>query len=84
MSETQKFEEVLKYRVAVNGQGSITDYEPLNEAALENFRDTPLPQLYKSTRTAQTSKLDPAAVAQFQVEFQPNTDLSVSDWQASR
>ncbi|KST67602.1 DUF4335 domain-containing protein [Mastigocoleus testarum] len=84
LSEKQKFEEVLKYRVAVNGEGSITDYEPLNEAALENFRDTPLPHLYKSTKIAQTSNLDPAAVAQFQVEFQPDTDLSVSHWQVSR
>ena len=81
LNQNQNFEKVLKYRIAVNEKGAITDYEPLNEAALENFRDTPLPQLYKSAKTTQGSNLNQEAVAQFQVEFQPDAELSVTRWQ---
>lgn len=84
LSQNQNFEKVLKYRVAVNEKGTITDYEPLNEAALEKFRDTPLPQLYRSTKTAQASDLTAENVAQFQVEFQPNAELLVTRWQSSQ
>ncbi len=84
LSDNQNFEKLLKYRVAVNETGAITDYEPLNEAALENFRNTPLPQLYKSTRNSQASNLNEEIVAQFQVEFKPDAELLVTRWQASR
>lgn len=84
LSQNQNFEEVLRYRVAVNEEGSITDYEPVNEAALEKFQDTPLPELYRSSNTNQGSNLNQGALAQFQVEFQPDAELSVTRWQESQ
>ena len=84
LSQDRNFEKVLKYRVAVNQEGAIIDYEPVNEAALEKFRDTPLPQLYKSAKTSQGSNLNQEPIAQFQVEFQPDAELLVTRWQASQ
>ena len=81
LSQDRNFEKVLKYRVAVNEAGTITDYEPLNEAALEEFRNTPLPELYKSSKTSPASNVNQEALAQFQVEFQPDGELSVNRWQ---
>ncbi|NJL65415.1 MAG: hypothetical protein HC903_31115 [Methylacidiphilales bacterium] len=38
----------LKYRVAVNKSGIITDYEPINQVAYDHFRETPLPLCTKN------------------------------------
>lgn len=75
------YEESLKYRVAVKQNGSIADYEPLNKEAFENFRQTPIPNLFSGDNTNNT---DREPLAQFQVEFQPGGKVEVTPWQGYR
>jgi Domain of unknown function (DUF4335) len=79
------FSRDLKYRVAVNKDGTIADYEPLNQVAFDYFRETPLPKIfyevYRSNVAAPNTK-DP--LAHFQVVFQPNGTLEVTPWEGYR
>ena len=82
---TPSFARDLKYRVAVNKDGMIADYEPLNQVAFDYFRQTPLPNLfqaiYGSTAAAPNTK---QPLAHYQVVFKPNGNLEVSPWQGYR
>lgn len=82
---TPSFARDLKYRVAVNKDGTIADYEPLNQVAFDYFRQTPLPKLfqaiYGSTAAAPNTK---QPLAHYQVVFKPSGDLEVSPWQGYR
>ncbi|MEA5595318.1 DUF4335 domain-containing protein [Rivularia sp. UHCC 0363] len=80
-SANSNYSEVLKYRVAVKENGSIADYEPLNKAAFDNFRQTPIPKLFPgdNPNAAQTEPL-----AQFQVEFKPGGEAEITPWQGYR
>jgi Domain of unknown function (DUF4335) len=83
---TPSFKSNLKYRVAVNKDGVIADYEPLNGAAFDHFRETPLPKLF----IANTGGSNIAAVnskeplAHFEVTFKPDGNLEVTSWQGYR
>ncbi|AKG21896.1 DUF4335 domain-containing protein [Calothrix sp. 336/3] len=72
----------LKYRVAVNKDGVIADYEPLNQVAFDYFRETPLPQMFQSVYgsniAAPNSK---EALAHFQVVFKPDGKVEIAPWQ---
>ncbi|NWF60743.1 MAG: DUF4335 domain-containing protein [Fischerella sp.] len=79
---TPSFQRDLKYRVAVNKDGIIADYEPLNQMAFDYFRETPLPQMFQSvygSNIAAPNNQEP--LAHFQVIFQPNGKLEVMPWQ---
>jgi hypothetical protein len=76
------YKEDLKYRVAVKQNGTIADYEPLNKAAYDNFRQTPIPKLFQGDNTNNTDTKEP--LAQFQVEFQPGGKVQVTPWQGYR
>lgn len=76
------YKENLKYRVAVKQNGSIADYEPLNKAASENFRQTPIPNLFRGDNT--NNKEQKESLAQFQVEFEPGGEVKVTPWQGYR
>jgi len=77
------YKEVLKYRVAVRENGTIADYEPLNKASFgENFRQTPIPKLFRGDNTNNASQKEP--LAQFQVEFKPGGEVEVRPWQGYR
>ncbi len=76
------YKEDLKYRVAVKQDGAIADYEPLNKAAYENFRQTPIPKLFQGDNTNNTDSKEP--LAQFQVEFKPGGKVEVTPWQGYR
>ena len=84
-SATPTFARDLKYRVAVNKDGTIADYEPLNQVAFDYFRQTPLPKMfqavYGSTVAAPNNK---EPLAHFQVVFKPNGALEVNPWQGYR
>ena len=84
-SGTPSFSQNLKYRVAVNKDGTIADYEPLNQVAFDYFRETPLPKIfyevYRSNVVAPTNK---EPLAHYQVVFQPNGTLEVTPWQGYR
>ena len=76
------YKEDLKYRVAVKQNGTIADYEPLNKAAFDNFRQTPIPKLFQGDNTTNTDSKEP--LAQFQVEFKPGGKVEVTPWQGYR
>ncbi len=84
-SGTPTFARDLKYRVAVNKDGMIADYEPLNQVAYDYFRQTPLPKMfqavYGSTIAAPNNK---EPLAHFQVVFKPTGAMEVSPWQGYR
>lgn len=82
---TPKFTKDLKYRVAVNKDGVIADYEPLNQVAFDNFRETPLPQMFQAVygnNSAAPNNKEP--LAHFQVVFQPSGKVEVTPWQGYR
>ncbi|QSJ17073.1 DUF4335 domain-containing protein [Nostoc sp. UHCC 0702] len=84
-SGTPTFTQDLLYRVAVNKDGTIADYEPLNQVAFDYFRETPLPKMfqavYGSTVAAANNK---EPLAHFQVVFKPSGKLEVTPWKGYR
>jgi hypothetical protein len=72
----RKFEQKLVYQVKVNQDGAIAHYEPLNQAALENLPQTPLPNL--PIVNASNSQ---QPVGNFEVVFTPRGVLEVTPWQ---
>ncbi|MEO1558719.1 MAG: DUF4335 domain-containing protein [Cyanobacteria bacterium J06632_19] len=76
------YKEDLKYRVAVKQNGSIADYEPLNKAAFDNFRQTSIPKLFQGDNTGNAQQKE--KLAQFQVEFKPGGKVEVAPWQGYR
>ncbi|MEH1903793.1 DUF4335 domain-containing protein [Nostoc sp.] len=81
-SGTPTFTQDLKYRVAVNKDGVIADYEPLNQVAFDYFRETPLPKMFNAiygSNVAAPNNKEP--LAHFQVIFKPSGKLEVSPWQ---
>ncbi|MEH2056521.1 MAG: DUF4335 domain-containing protein [Nostoc sp.] len=79
---TPTFTRDLKYRVAVNKNGVIADYEPLNQVAFDYFRETPLPQMFNAiygSNVAAPNNKEP--LAHFQVIFKPSGTLEVTPWQ---
>ncbi len=84
-SGTPSFSQNLKYRVAVNKDGAIADYEPLNQVAFDYFRETPLPKIFNTlygSNVAPPNTKQP--LAHYQVVFQPNGKLEVTPWQGYR
>ena len=83
---TPSFSQDLKYRVAVNKDGTIADYEPLNQVAFNYFRETPLPKIFSAlhdgSNVAAPNTKEP--LAHYQVVFQPNGNLEVTPWQGYR
>ncbi|MEH2113748.1 DUF4335 domain-containing protein [Nostoc sp.] len=81
-SGTPTFTRDLKYRVAVNKDGVIADYEPLNQVAFDYFRETPLPKMFNAiygSNVAAPNAKEP--LAHFQVIFKPSGTLEVTPWQ---
>ncbi|MEH1935482.1 MAG: DUF4335 domain-containing protein [Nostoc sp.] len=81
-SGTPTFTRDLKYRVAVNKDGVIADYEPLNQVAFDYFRETPLPKMFNAiygSNVAAPNNKEP--LAHFQVIFKPSGKLEVTPWQ---
>ncbi|BAB76279.1 all4580 [Nostoc sp. PCC 7120 = FACHB-418] len=79
------FTKDLKYRVAVTKEGTIADYEPLNQVAFDYFRETPLPRMFQAvygSNAAAPNNKEP--LAHYQVVFQPSGKLEVTPWQGYR
>lgn len=82
---TPSFTRDLRYRVAVNQNGLITDYEPLNQVAFDHFRETPLPTMFQEiygSNVAAPNNQEP--LAHFQVTFSPSGSLEIAPWQGYR
>ncbi len=75
---THNFTRDLKYRVAVNKEGILVDYESLNQAAFDYPKETPLPTLLKPANLAQPNSKEP--LAHFQIVFKPDGKLEVTPW----
>ncbi|MBW4486979.1 MAG: DUF4335 domain-containing protein [Trichocoleus desertorum ATA4-8-CV12] len=79
--EKPDFERELVYRVNVAPDGSIANYEPMNQPGSDYVEDTPLPTLLKSDAApAQNNSANQASLAPFRVVFKPNGVLQVSPW----
>ena len=74
----------LNYRVAVRKDGIIADYEPLNKAAFDNFRKTPLPKIFSEISQSNIAAYnDEEPLAHYQVRFtrhSPNGRLKIQPW----
>ncbi|GAA6621175.1 DUF4335 domain-containing protein [Scytonema sp. NUACC26] len=80
-SNKTSFPKDLKYRVALTKEGTIADYEPLNQVAFDYFRQTPLPKMFQDvygTNVAAANSKEP--LAHFQVVFKPDGNLEVTPW----
>lgn len=79
------FPRELRYRVAINKNGVIADYEPLNQVAFDYYTETPLPEIFKTlygSNLAAPENREP--LAHFRVLFKPNGVLEVSPWEGYR
>ncbi|MBD2311813.1 DUF4335 domain-containing protein [Desertifilum sp. FACHB-1129] len=74
------FTRSLEYRVGVNEQGAIADYEPLNQPAYDYLPETPLPNLRQAAVEDSAAPLPEDPLAQYRVVFTPNGVLQVSPW----
>lgn len=81
--DTSIYERNLKYRVAVTEDGIIADYEPLNKAAFDNFRKTPLPKIFSQTSKSNRIKsIEEKPLAHYQVRFIRNSDrFKIQPWE---
>lgn len=72
----------LNYRVAVQPDGEIADYEALNQAAFDYLDRTPLPSLLEVTENSRSGEVGSSEepLAQFKVVFTPEGILQVSPW----
>lgn len=68
----------LVYRVGVGKDGAIVGYKPVNPAALENAKRTPLLDLLYLPAAGSRPESDP--IAQFKVVFTPSGVLDVAPW----
>jgi hypothetical protein len=79
--EEPTFEQDLIFRVRVKQDGTIEDYQPTNQPAIDYAQETPLSKLGKLAPEASTST-EPLAL--FKVVFKPNGVLQVSPWRGFR
>lgn len=72
----------LKYRVAVNKEGVIADYEPLNKGAFDFYRETPLPKIFNEIYGSNVAPPDTKQpLAHYEVIFKPSGTLEIQPWQ---
>ena len=69
------FNQNLVYRVSTSQDGAIGNFEPLNQPAKDYTKETPLPNLLKSSETSSNSA---APAAKFTVVFAPTGTLEVN------
>ncbi|MBF2067069.1 MAG: hypothetical protein IGS39_22040 [Calothrix sp. C42_A2020_038] len=75
----------LKYRVAVNRNGVVADYEPINQVAYDYFRDTPLPLIFQELHGSNVAPpKDKEPLAHFRVVFKRNGLLEITPWRKLR
>jgi len=72
------FNQSLVYRIAVNQNGDITDYEPLNQAASDYIAETGIDTLTKSESFIANARAEPTVP--FLAVLSPQGVLEVSPW----
>ena len=79
---TPSFNTDLKYRVAVNKEGVIADYEPLNKGAFDFYRETPLPKIFNEIYGSNVAPPDTKQpLAHYEVIFKPSGTLEIQPWE---
>lgn len=68
----------LVYRVGVVKDGALVGYKPINQAALTNVNQTPLPTLLYIPANGSQPATDP--IAQYKVVFNPSGVVDVAPW----
>jgi hypothetical protein len=67
----------LVYRVAVDKDGVLSDYEPQNQSAFDYLKQTPLPEVLKNSN----SKVDiEEPLAHFKLVLKPSGVTEISPW----
>lgn len=75
----------LKYRVAVNRNGVVADYEPINQVAYDHFRETPLPMIFQELHGSNiAAPKDKEPLAHFRVVFKRDGSLQITPWRKLR
>ncbi len=69
LSATPTFKSDLTYRVAADESGEIVDYDPLNQAAFDYEKETPLPAVTKYDAAAASGA---KPLAQYTVVYRPD------------
>ena len=75
----------LIYRVAVTEDGTVVDYDSINQAAVDYLSQTPLGRIVKPEAagigtTESRSVVPQSPLAHFRVVFRPNGILEISPW----
>jgi hypothetical protein len=69
----------------VNRNGLVSDYEPINQAAYDYFRETPLPFIFNEIHGSNVAPpSDKQPQAHFRVVFKRDGGLDISPWQKLR
>ncbi len=71
------FEQKLVYRVKMSQEGTIVNYEPVNQAASNYLQETPLSNLSNSV---QTGSITNQSLIDFEVVLTPQGILEVAPW----
>lgn len=76
------FEQALEFRVGVTADGSIVEYEPINQSAYDYGGETPLSELRKDGGSVVEAEgeIQQQPVAQFKVVFTPKGVVEISPW----
>ncbi len=73
--------EPVVYRLTVDGDARVMGYVPQSDLAREELDKTPLVDILKLAKTG--GSLSPAAIAAFEVTFNPNGRIDLRPWQKS-
>ncbi len=74
LSATPTFKSDLTYRVAADESGEIVDYDPLNQAAFDYEKETPLPAVTKYDAAAASGT---KPLAQYTVVYRPDGKIEI-------
>jgi Domain of unknown function (DUF4335) len=81
---TPRYRRDLIYRVGVNKDGALADYEPINQPAMDNAKEVPLPKLFQASNPNTAAAKTNEPLAQFKVIFKPSGELEVTPWNGYR
>ncbi len=74
LSASPTFKSDLTYRVAADESGAIVDYDPLNQAAFDYEKETPLPAVTKYDAAAASGT---KPLAQYTVVYRPDGKIEI-------
>jgi hypothetical protein len=74
LAATPTFKSDLTYRVAADESGEIVDYDPLNQAAFDYEKETPLPAVTKYDAAAASGT---KPLAQYTVVYRPDGQIDI-------